>query len=99
MCLKHTNRYTHHGYDINCWQRPLDTDRRNFDTNIRKKKFAYVWYAASNPYLCSALTAFKLLKKAREREQGSREEQLDVDFVLTYVPSDLKKSVDQNILK
>lgn len=67
---------------LNCIQNTfpsLNTTTNTLDT------FAYVWYATSNSYFCSAIVAMKHLQKLRK---GS---DLKVDFVLTYSKGDLLK--------
>ena len=53
-------------------------------------RYAYVWYVTSYPYLCSALTALRLLKKARAMDNIPFP--FPVDYVVTYVPEDMESS-------
>lgn len=77
---------------IHCVQTPLYLDQEStfkLSTEVTEKKFAYVWYASSDVYLCSAMTALKITKDLRSQEKSSH---LKVDFVLMLVESDFRKS-------
>ena len=82
-------RFVLTGNNMNCKQKDLN----NFTAPAKSDRFAYVWYAASLPYLCSALTAFKLLRALRDKSD------LTVDFVLTYVKSDHRSERNRNLIK
>ena len=54
-----------------------------------------MWYVASYPYLCSALTAMRLLKRLRA---ASAPFPFPVDFVATFVPEDLDTRPARDLL-
>ena len=51
--------------------------------------YAYVWYAASITYLCSAFVAMDILRNRRLQEGFEFPAKTDVDFVLLYDEEDL----------
>ena len=66
-------RYTAMGKEINCQQKPLNNGAFKSDivSSLQENvRYAYVWYVASLQYLCSALTAMRLLRKARLVKEG-----------------------------
>ena len=74
---------------LDCIQEPFRPTKVNQSLNDLSKKYAYVWYATSNPYFCSAIVALKYLKKLRN---GTN---LKVDYVLTYSKAD---SLNTNLM-
>ncbi len=56
---------------MNCVQSPLDEFEAEEEKHflpldeLEGRRMAYAWYATSAKYLCSALTALKLLKDSR----------------------------------
>ena len=62
--LSPTQKFTAIGQDINCKQKRIITPS-DFDEISGNGKFAYVWYGASMQYICSALTALRMLKRRR----------------------------------
>ena len=60
-------RYVRTGSDINCGQRPL-VQKAPETATATNRTFAYAWYISKEAYHCSALSAFKMLKKLRQAE-------------------------------
>ena len=89
---------------INCVQKPLTSygngEVKWTDHNSTQPlKFAYVWYAASAHYLCSAIAAMKFLRESRLKDPFQSDRRFDVRYVLVYVPGDLRQKDDQDLLK
>eukprot|EP00095_Tigriopus_kingsejongensis_P001240 maker-scaffold160_size295910-snap-gene-1.41 protein:Tk01240 transcript:maker-scaffold160_size295910-snap-gene-1.41-mRNA-1 annotation:"hypothetical protein DFA_05069" len=98
--LSETRRVACPTRSINCYQLPLNLDLHTQYKPlkaVRRERFAYVWHATSKTYLCSALTAFIILRDIRRVTQGSKDFQ--VDFVLVMVPEDLSDTASQGLLQ
>ena len=65
-----------------CTQKPFPAVNLSQTLHSLDKKFAYVWYATDNIYLCSALVAMKQLKKLRKSTN------MRVDYVLIFSSDD-----------
>ena len=67
-------KYVRSGPAINCLQRPLN-HHKYFDLKEMNKsttnRYAYAWYVSRTNYLCSALVAFKHMKKIRSQQPGN----------------------------
>ena len=69
---------------LDCIQKPFPALSNTTKSNDR---FAYVWYATQNTYLCSALAALKHLQNLRASQTNP---DLNVDYVLIYSEGDLR---------
>ena len=65
-----------------CTQKPFPAVNLSQTLHSLDKKFAYVWYATDNIYLCSALVAMKHLKNLRKATN------MRVDYVLIFSNDD-----------
>ncbi|TRY74954.1 hypothetical protein TCAL_08660 [Tigriopus californicus] len=94
-----TRRVASPSREINCLQTPLTLDDRVQylpDQLVLGQKFAYVWYAASTPYLCSALTALKWLQNHRLKNPWPIK--FHVDYILMFVNKNLPGGVNNDLL-
>ena len=65
-----------------CTQKPFPPVNASQISKSMDRKFAYVWYATDNIYLCSALVAMKQLKNLRKSTN------LRIDYVLIFSNED-----------
>ncbi|TRY70741.1 hypothetical protein TCAL_12816 [Tigriopus californicus] len=82
---------------INCVHQPLVQDRGAVfkpQSELSGKRFAYVWYASSPQYLCSALVALKILQNHRSKLGPLPYE---LDYVLMFVDSTLTDKAFANL--